>query len=207
MYVEFVKHADVATFIRWHLNAFAKLGIPLRYLHDNAKTVVFRRDADCVRQWSEQFLDFELRMGFNPQLCRPYRAQTKGKVENGVKYVKGNFRPGLALTDLPDVNLQGRSWLMTVANVRPHGTTAERSVDQLEIEKQHLRPFPGWERVAVYTREQRKAGRDGYVHWDGSLMACRGSGSASAKPATSPGPSQRQCSYQRWMCSAVADGV
>jgi len=168
MYVEFVRRADVATFIRCHLNALSELGIPRRCLYDNAKTVVLRNDANGVRQWNQQFLEFALRMGIDPQLCRPYRAQTKGKVESGVKYVKRNFWPAVIFTDLPDLNQQRRNWLVTVANVRIHGTTGERPVDRFEVEKQHLRPFPGWERVAVYTREQRKVGRDGYVHWDGS---------------------------------------
>jgi len=168
IYIEFVQRADVATFIRCHLNAFAELGIPQQSLYDNAKTVVLKRDANGVKQWNPQFLDFALRMGFDPRLCRPYRAQTKGKVENGVKYVKGNFWPSVVFTDLQDVNQQGRNWCATVANVRVHGTTHERPVDRFETEKQHLRPFPGWERVAVYTREQRKAGRDGYVNWNRS---------------------------------------
>jgi hypothetical protein len=168
IYIEFVRRADVATFIRCHLNAFQELGIPMRCLYDNAKTVVLRRDADGIRQWNPQFLDFALNMGIDPALCRPYRAQTKGKVENGVKYVKGNFWPGIVFSDLLDLNQQAKNWTATVANVRIHGTTNERPVDRFEVEKQQLQPFPGWDRVAVYTREQRKVGRDGYVNWQGS---------------------------------------
>ena len=167
-YVEFVKKADVATFIRCHLNAFAELGIPEHCLYDNAKTVVLHRDANGVKQWNEQFLEFALRMGFDPRLCRPYRAQTKGKVESGIKYVKRNFWPGVVFTDLSDLNQQARNWCASVANVRVHGTTQERPVDRFEVEKRHLRSFPGWDRVAVYTREQRKVGRDGFVRWAGS---------------------------------------
>ena len=33
-----------------------------------------------------RILDFALRLGFELRLCQPYRAQTKGKVESGVKY-------------------------------------------------------------------------------------------------------------------------
>ena len=29
--------------------------------------------------------------GFLPRLCRPYRAQTKGKVERFIRYLKGSF--------------------------------------------------------------------------------------------------------------------
>ncbi len=41
-----------------------------------------------VPHWNATFLDFALRVGFETRLCRPYRAQTKGCVESGIKYVK-----------------------------------------------------------------------------------------------------------------------
>ena len=68
-------------------------------------------------------LDFAMRVGFEIRLCRPYRAQTKGKVESGVKYVKGNMWPSMRFTDAADLNRQGLEWCDTVANVRVHGTT------------------------------------------------------------------------------------
>ena len=40
--------------------------------------------------WNAIFLDFARYWGFTPRLCRLYRAQTKGKVESGVKYVRRN---------------------------------------------------------------------------------------------------------------------
>ena len=65
-------------------------------------------------------LDFALRVGFEARLCRPYRAQTKGKVENGVKYVRRNMWPSIRFTNDADLNLE---WCDTVANARVHGTT------------------------------------------------------------------------------------
>ena len=45
IYVECVRAADVATFIRCHLNAFHYFGgVPRRCLYDNAKVVVLGRD-------------------------------------------------------------------------------------------------------------------------------------------------------------------
>ena len=41
--------------------------------------------------WNSTFKAFAEYWGFELRLCQPYRAQTKGKVESGVKYVKGNF--------------------------------------------------------------------------------------------------------------------
>jgi large repetitive protein len=50
----------------------------------------------------EEFLDFALRLGFDPQLCRPYRPQTKGRVESGITDVRGNFWPGARFVDLAE---------------------------------------------------------------------------------------------------------
>ena len=45
IYVEFVRRADVTTFMRCHVNAFEFFGgVPRRCLYDNAKVVVLGRD-------------------------------------------------------------------------------------------------------------------------------------------------------------------
>ena len=80
VYVEFVRRADVATFIRCHLNAFEYFGeVPSRCLYDNAKVVVIGRDDEDRPEFNSRMEDFALRLGFELRLCRPYRAQTKGK--------------------------------------------------------------------------------------------------------------------------------
>ena len=64
-------------------------------------------------------------MGFEIRLCQPYRAQTKGKVESGVKYVRRNMWPSMRFTDDADLNRQGLEWCDVVANARVHGTTRQ----------------------------------------------------------------------------------
>lgn len=71
-------------------------------------------------------------------MCRPYRAQTKGKVESGVKYVKHNFIPGRVFRDLDDFNEQLRCWQQEVADVRLHGTTHQRPIDRFAEEASAL---------------------------------------------------------------------
>lgn len=39
-------------------------------------------------------------------MCQPSRACTKGKVESGVKFVKGNFLPCRMFTDIVDFQEQ-----------------------------------------------------------------------------------------------------
>ncbi len=124
MYVEFTTSADCAQFLRCHLHAFHYFGgVPQEVLHDNLKDAVLERDEAGEIHWNTRYLDFARYYGFSPRACRPYRAQTKGKVESGIKYVKGNFWPGLHYCGLADLNAQARLWLDTVANTRVHGTT------------------------------------------------------------------------------------
>ena len=58
IYVEFVRRADVPTFIRCHLNAFDYFGgVPKRCLYDNAKVVVIERDdEDGDHEWNSRML-------------------------------------------------------------------------------------------------------------------------------------------------------
>jgi transposase len=169
LYVEFVRRADTATFLRCHVNAFRLLGgVPQRCLYDNPKIVVLARDEAGQPVWNPRFLDFTLRVGFDAKLCHPYRPQTKGKVESGVGYVKKNFWPTAQFVDDADLNRQAQTWVDTVANVRVHGTTRERPVDRLAQERSQLRALPEAMRLRPFLREERKVGRDGYVRWDGA---------------------------------------
>ena len=52
------------------------------------KTVWLGSDERGKIVWHPVFLDFARTGGFRPRLCRPYRAQTKGKIESGMKYVR-----------------------------------------------------------------------------------------------------------------------
>ena len=169
IYVEFVRRADVTAFMRCHVNAFEYFGgVPRRCLYDNAKVVMLGRDDDGRPEWNSRMLDFALRVGFEMRLCRPYRAQTKGKVESGVKYVRRNLWPTVRFSDGADMNRQGVEWCETVANERWHGTTMQQPKELVAKERAHMLDLPERSGLAPYLREERKVGRDGYVHWDGA---------------------------------------
>jgi len=170
MYVEFTTSADEAAFVRCHLNAFRYLGgVPREIVHDNLKTAVLGRDAAGTIHWNPRYLDLSHCYGFSPRACQPYRAQTKGKVESGVKYVRGNFFVGLTFVDLADLNGQALVWLDTVANVRVHGTTRQVPFDRLPLEG--LQPLP--ERCAFDTSRiaYRQSSRDCLVSYAGNFYS------------------------------------
>jgi transposase len=167
--VEVIAKADLPSFQRCHVHAFEHFGgVPRRLLYDNTKLVVLGRDPNGPPMWTPRFLDCALRMGFDPRLCQPYRAQTKGKVEHFLRYVQDTFVPSARPPDLDDLHRQAVLWCLHVADQRIHGTTHERPADRLKQERLLLRPMPPAERIAPFLRESRKGGRDGFVIWQGS---------------------------------------
>ncbi|MCR5153489.1 MAG: hypothetical protein K6B75_01445 [Lachnospiraceae bacterium] len=80
-----------------------------------------------------QFVDFAGFYGFKPVLCRPYRGQTKGKVERTVRYVRENFMVGIRYSSLEDLNGQALAWCRKFNN-RVHGTTYKIPAQQLSEE-------------------------------------------------------------------------
>jgi hypothetical protein len=127
------------------------------------------RDAEDVVHWNPRFLDFADVAGFAPQACKPYRPQTKGKVENGVKYVRGNFWPGLHFRDLDDLNNQALAWLNTTANPRVHGTTGEVPFTRLQSEGlQPADKAPSYDTSILTTRSSSK---DCFISYAGNLYS------------------------------------
>lgn len=167
MYVEFVERQDLSTLLRCMVHAFEAMGgITQTVLFDNLKPVVLGRDGAGQPQWNPRFLDFALAVGFQPKACRPYRAQTKGRVERTIGYLRQHFWPGRVFTDLADLNHQIQAWVMGVANQRIHGTTGRRPVELLQEER--LQPLPPATFWAPYLLEERKVSRDGFVSYDRS---------------------------------------
>jgi transposase len=169
MYVEFTVNSNTDWFIRCHHHAFAYFGgVPREILHDNLKSAVISRDSQGRIRWNERYLDFATNMGFRPRACRPYRAQTKGKVERAISYVQQNFWCGLKFTDLDDLNAQAQAWANSVANVRVHGTTGE--VPFVQLPHEALQPFDG-QRYDTSIKTERYASRDCLVSYDGNFYS------------------------------------
>src|SRR6185369_6675077 len=105
MDVEFTVKGNTGWFICCHQHAFEAFGgVPRESLHDNLKSAVISRDRQGRIQWNDRYLDFATYSGFVSHACRPYRAQTKGKVERGIGDVRQTFWCGLHFVDLDDLN-------------------------------------------------------------------------------------------------------
>lgn len=117
-------------FLDAHEAAFTYFGGHTQeHLYDRPRTVCAPGEPGRTR-WNTTFKAFADFWGFEPRLCQPYRARTKGKVEAGVKYFRRNFLPGRRFRDDLDFREQLEEWTATVADVRVHGTTHERPLDR-----------------------------------------------------------------------------
>ncbi len=142
-WAEGYEHERMESLLSAHENGFAHFGgVPREVLYDRMRTVI-QGEQDGAKRWNDTFKAFAAHWGFEPRVCRPYRAQTKGKVESGVKYIKGNFLPGRSFRDLADFNEQLRSWLADIADVRIHGTTHEAPIARFAREAAALTPLAG----------------------------------------------------------------
>ena len=80
--------------------------------------------------------------GFRIVPCKVGKGNEKGRVENGVGYVKKTFLAGLDIPDFSVLNPAAKQWLDTVANVRVHGETHQKPTDLWQQEKSSLHPLP-----------------------------------------------------------------
>jgi hypothetical protein len=82
---------------------------------------------------NRQFEDFAGFYGFKPVLCRPYRGQTKGKVERTVQFVRDNLMIGIRYDSLSNLNNQAYAWCNKI-NGNVHATTNAIPFERLKEE-------------------------------------------------------------------------
>jgi transposase len=145
---------QLPTFLDAHERAFDYFGgHTTEHLYDRPRTICRPGDGGIV--WHPTFQAFAKYWGFAPRLCRPYRAQTKGKVESGVKYLKRNFLVGREFVDDQHLGEDLLGWMTGTADQRIHGTTHERPIDRFAGEREHLvgtTHQPAFRLEAIYPR-------------------------------------------------------
>ena len=162
-YAEAVHRQTTDDFLRCLENAFAHFGgVPKTLVIDNLRAAVKQPD------W------------FDPELCpkarsfaehygtailptKSYTPRHKGKIESGVKYVKGNSLKGHAFASLAEENRHLLEWEAKVADLRIHGTTRQQVIKVFaEVEKFKLLPLPA-SRFELFHEALRRVHRDGHV--------------------------------------------
>jgi transposase len=128
LWLQFYGRQTMAVLMRGLEEAFAFFGgVPAELLFDQMKAVIVEDEREIGGRLLEnaEFMRFAAHWDFRIRGCRPYRAQTKGKVERPIGYVRQGFFYGRDFLNDADLNAQALSWLARTANVRIHRTTAE----------------------------------------------------------------------------------
>jgi len=143
MYLEFTLAETMEQFLTCHRHGLEFFnGSPRKVMIDNLKVGVVRHPLGQPAQFNPRYLDFAAHYGFQPVACNPAKGNEKGRVENGVGYVKKNFLSGLEILSFEPINPAGRQWLDATANVRIHRETNRKPIELYEQEKSLLRPLP-----------------------------------------------------------------
>ena len=166
-YVEFTTDISTENVIKMHLNAFSFYGgFTDTILYDNMKQIVIERKLKASEsRFNPKFMDFAEYYGIVIRLCYPYRPETKGKIENTIKYLRYNFFNGRTFEDLNNINIQCAEWLNRV-NSQIHGTTHEIPAERLK--KETLNPLSSVPVYMIRKEESRKVSRDCYISYKGN---------------------------------------
>lgn len=135
LYVEFTRSEKFEEFIRCHENAFRYFGgrVPKECWYDNLASAVTDRMGSIIR-FNARFMAYMGHHGIRPHACNPARGNEKGRVEDGVKYIRGSFWAGRNFTDFDDICNQSWEWLDNFANYREHRAT--RKIPALHFERE-----------------------------------------------------------------------
>ncbi|WP_449598742.1 IS21/IS408/IS1162 family transposase [Niallia sp. Marseille-Q9988] len=143
-YVEWLDHPFQARdLIRMHENAFRYFGgMSIEMVYDQDRLLAVSENAGDLIMTAE-FTKYQQTRKFKVYLCRKSDPQSKGKIEQVVKYVKNNFAKNRTYDNLIDWQDSCARWLKRTGNYKVHHNTKKRPIDVHALEKQHLQKVSG----------------------------------------------------------------
>ncbi len=139
MYLEFSVRQTSEHFLACHQHAFEFFGgVPKRLMIDNLKSAVLKHLLGEPAILNPKYLDFANHYGYTVSACNVRKGNEKGRVENGVGYVKKNLLNGLDITSFAALEPLARQWMDNVANVRIHGETKKSPLELFPTDKEAL---------------------------------------------------------------------
>jgi mannitol/fructose-specific phosphotransferase system IIA component len=141
--MKFIQFSDspftTGTAIDAHEEAFRFFsGIPSEVVYDQDRLLLVEERMGELLLTGE-FRDYVFEQGFQLHFCRKADPQSKGKVENVVKYVKNNFLYARPWYDLQTLQGQAMAWLQRTGNAMPHSTTRKIPLEEWQNEQPYLR--------------------------------------------------------------------
>jgi hypothetical protein len=97
--------------------------------------------------------------------------ETKGKVENVVKYVKRNFAKNRTFHNLEKLNEDCLAWLERTGNGKVHNTTKKIPAEVFALEKQYFIPVPSKLNISTTKIITRVIRKDNTIIYQGNRYA------------------------------------
>ena len=115
-------------------------GMPIEMVFDQDSIVsVSENYGDVIHTFEFEKLRQECK--FKVYLCRGSDPESKGKIENVVKFIKYNFIENRLFADAEILNSSFLDWLDRTGNVKVHGTTKKIPAKVFEEEREYLKPL------------------------------------------------------------------
>jgi hypothetical protein len=129
------------TAIAAHEAAFAFIdGYPRELVYDQDKLLLVNENKGDLLL-TGAFRSYCQSRPFKLRFCRKSDPQSKGKIENVIKYVKYNFLRGRGYYGILVLNDQAIDWLDRTANDKVHSTTLKIPKQEWEFERAFLFPL------------------------------------------------------------------
>ena len=146
-----------------HELSFAYLGgKPKKIIYDQDKVLIVNENLGDVLL-TREFHAFVNEQHFQPVFCRKSDPESKGKIENVVKYVKYNFLRGRTFHSIDQLNKEALEWLERTGNGNEHSLTHLIPSEEFQIERNCLQPYHG------IPTEPRQKMKEYYVRKDNTI--------------------------------------
>ena len=170
-YVRFQGHPFVTLEVIAHLLAcFDHLGGMSEevVIDQDSILVVSENHGDIL--YTRPFSSFIEEMGLRMYVCRKADPQSKGKIENLIKFVKYNFLGSRDFQTVEEANQSLRRWLKRRGNGKISQATHRLPAEMFEEERSHLRPPRNsiFRKESLQGREERQADEKSFISVCGS---------------------------------------
>jgi len=144
--------------------------LAFEYFEGNPKEILYDQDKVFIHDenlgdylLTHDFKAFCSTQSFTPVFCRKSDPQSKGKIENVVKYVKYNFLRGRIFSNIENLNTLVLEWLKRTGNGKKHSTTHKIPLQEFDLEKTYLLPLKNKPLQPSILRQQYNVRKDNTV--------------------------------------------
>lgn len=169
-YVELTTDREQKTLFKCMISAFRFFGgIPQQILFDNMKTVVDRSKTTFSNvEFNKSFKYFAEDAGFKPIACRPYRPQTKGKVESLARLTDRLVVYNGEFEDYDELEVIVNDFMNEVNN------EVSQAIDEVPMKRYHkeleyLKPLPPLDLLISYVscEKEYKVSKESMINYKG----------------------------------------